>query len=82
MMLGDAHMNPMDGLAQAFKAVGKDVRCVIVNACRTKKFALALATVIPCVIGMRQPVGDRSAIRFSIGFYQPGKAGAGRRDSR
>lgn len=26
--------------------------------------------MVPYVIGMRQPVGDRSAIRFSIGFYQ------------
>jgi len=73
--IGHAHVIPVDGLVQAFKAVGRDVRCVIVNACRTERLAQALAAVVPCVIGMRQPVGDRSAIRFSIGFYQALAAG-------
>ena len=73
--IGYAHIIPVDGLVKAFKAVGQDVRCVIVNACRTERLAQALTTVIPCVIGMRQPVGDRSAIRFSIGFYQALAAG-------
>jgi hypothetical protein len=65
----------VDGLVQAFKAVGRDVRCVIVNACETERLAQGLAAVVPCVIGMRQPVGDESAIRFSIGFYQALAAG-------
>lgn len=73
--IGYAHIIPVDGLVQAFKAVGKDVRCVIVNACRTERLAQALATIIPCVVGMRQPVGDQSAIHFSIGFYQALAAG-------
>ena len=73
--IGYAHVIPVNGLVQAFKAVGRDVRCVIVNACRTERLAQALAAVVPCVIGMRQPVGDRSAIRFSIGFYQALAAG-------
>jgi CHAT domain len=73
--IGYAHVIPVDGLVQAFKAVGRDVRCVIVNACQTERLAQALAAVVPCVIGMRQPVGDRSAIRFSIGFYQALAAG-------
>ncbi|HTA03304.1 MAG TPA: CHAT domain-containing protein [Streptosporangiaceae bacterium] len=73
--IGHAHVIPVDGLVQAFKAVGRDVRCVIVNACRTERLAQALAAVVLCVIGMRQPVGDRSAIRFSIGFYQALAAG-------
>lgn len=73
--VGYAHVIPVDGLVQAFKAVGRDVRCVIVNACRTERLAQGLAAVVPCVIGMRQPVGDQSAIRFSIGFYQALAAG-------
>jgi hypothetical protein len=72
---GHAHVIPADGLVQAFNAVGGDVRCVIVNACHTERLAHALAAVVPYVIGMRQPVGDRSAIRFSIGFYQALAAG-------
>jgi hypothetical protein len=72
---GNAHIIPVEGLVQAFKAVGQGVRCVIVNACRTERLARALAEIVPCVIGMRQPVGDRSAIRFSVGFYQALAAG-------
>ena len=73
--VGFAHVIPVGGLVQAFKAVGQGVRCVIVNACRTERLAQALAATGPCVIGMRQPVGDQSAIRFSIGFYQALAAG-------
>jgi hypothetical protein len=72
---GYAHIIPVAGLVQAFKAVGQGVRCVIVNACRTERLAQALAATGPSVIGMRQPVGDRSSIRFSIGFYQALAAG-------
>jgi hypothetical protein len=72
---GYAHVVPVDGLVQAFKAVGQSVRCVIVNACRTERLAQALVAMVPYVIGMRQPVGDQSAIRFSVGFYQALAAG-------
>jgi hypothetical protein len=73
--IGYAHIIPVDGLVQAFKAVGRSVCCVIVNACETERLAQALAAVVPYVIGMRLPVGDRSAIHFSIGFYQALSAG-------
>ncbi len=73
--VGLAHIIPVAGLVEAFKAVGQGVQCVIVNACRTERLARALAAIVPYVIGMRQPVGDRSSIRFSIGFYQALAAG-------
>jgi len=72
---GYAHIIPVGGLVQAFKAVGRSVCCVMVNACETERLAQALAAVVPYVIGMRLPVGDRSAIHFSIGFYQALAAG-------
>lgn len=63
---------PITALAAAFKVFKADVRCVLVNACRTEQLALGLKSVLPGarVIGMRQPVGDRAAIEFSVGFYQ------------
>lgn len=67
---GYIHPIPVAGLVQAFQAAGQGVRCVIVNACSTERLAQALAATGLCVIGMRQPVGDQSAVRFSIGFYQ------------
>ena len=54
-----------------YEGVGAGVHVPV----RTERLAQALAAVVPCVIGMRQPVGDRSAIRFSIGFYQALAAG-------
>ena len=70
---------PVAALANAFKVFKTDVRCVLVNACRTEQLALGLKAVLPGarVIGMRQPVGDRAAIAFSIGFYQAIGAGMG-----
>ena len=65
----------MDGLVQLFRTAGQGVECVIVNACETELLARALSEVIPYAIGMRQPVTDRSAIRFSLGFYQAVAAG-------
>lgn len=67
---GYTHTIPIDGLVQAFQAAGRGVRCVVVNACSTERLAQALAATGLCVIGMRQPVRDRSAVRFSVGFYQ------------
>jgi hypothetical protein len=72
---GYIHTIPVDGLAQAFQAAGQSVRCVVVNACSTERLAQGLAAAGLCVIGMRQPVGDQSAVRFSIGFYQALAAG-------
>jgi hypothetical protein len=72
---GFPHCVPVDGLVQAFQAAGRGVRCVIVNACGTERLAQALAAAGLCVIGMRKPVGDPSAVRFSIGFYQAVAAG-------
>jgi hypothetical protein len=72
---GYIHTIPVDGVVRAFQAAGQGIRCVVVNACSTERLAQALAAAGMCVIGMRQPVGDQSAVRFSIGFYQALAAG-------
>jgi uncharacterized repeat protein (TIGR01451 family) len=72
---GNAYIIPVDGLARLFQAAGRSVECIVVNACSTELLARALSAWVPYVVGMRQPVGDRSAIRFSIGFYQALAAG-------
>ena len=72
---GLAHILPVDGLVRLFRGAGQSVECVVVNACETELLARGLSEVIPYAIGMRQPVRDRSAIRFSVGFYQAVSAG-------
>jgi hypothetical protein len=72
---GSEHIIPVVGLVQLFQFAGRHVECVIVNACQTEALARALSAQVPYVIGMRQSVGDGSAIRFSTGFYQAVAAG-------
>jgi uncharacterized repeat protein (TIGR01451 family) len=72
---GLARIIPVDGLAHLFRDFGASVGCILVNACDTELLARELSAVVPYAIGMRQPVRDRSSIRFSTGFYQALAAG-------
>jgi hypothetical protein len=72
---GLAHIIPVNGLVSLFRTCGRSVGCVLVNACDTELLARELSAVVPYAIGMRQPVQDKSSIRFSIGFYQALAAG-------
>lgn len=72
---GLARIIPVDGLVHLFRDFGASVGCILVNACDTELLARELSAVVPYAIGMRQPVRDRSSIRFSTGFYQALAAG-------
>jgi hypothetical protein len=72
---GLARVIPVDGLVHLFRTFGRSVDCVLVNACDTELLARELSGVVPYAIGMRQPVRDKSSIRFSTGFYQALAAG-------
>jgi hypothetical protein len=63
---------PVAGLVELFAVAGEDVRCVLVHAPGSEQLARGLSSVLPraSVIAMLQPVGDRSAITFSVGFYK------------
>jgi hypothetical protein len=67
---GRSHSIAVDGLVRLFRTAGQTVECAVVNACDTARLARGLSSVVPYVVGMRHPVGDRSAIAFSTGFYQ------------
>jgi hypothetical protein len=47
-----------------------NIRCVVLNACYSKKQAQAIAKHIDCVIGMSKAIGDEAAINFAVAFYQ------------
>lgn len=74
---GRAFLVPVAGLVRLFGELGEELRCVIVNACSTQQLAMELSAALPraYAIGMREPVGDRSAVLFSVGFYQALAAG-------
>ncbi|MEO0409741.1 MAG: CHAT domain-containing protein [Cyanobacteria bacterium P01_A01_bin.135] len=52
-----------------------DVQCVLLNACYSEVQAIAIHQVVDCVIGMNQPIGDKSAIQFAERFYDALGAG-------
>jgi hypothetical protein len=56
-------------LAELFKLFADNVECVLLNACYSEVQAQAIRQHIHYVIGMNQPIGDRSAIEFAVSFY-------------
>jgi hypothetical protein len=46
------------------------IRIVVLNACYSDVQARAIASVIDCVIGMSDAIGDEDAIAFSAAFYR------------
>lgn len=59
-----------EALAHLLRAVGKEVRLVVLNACWSGEQADALAPVVGCVVGMRRPIVDEAAIEFAQSFYE------------
>lgn len=46
-----------------------DLECVVLNGCYSAEQAQAISQHVPYVVGMRQAVGDKAAVEFSVGFY-------------
>jgi hypothetical protein len=67
---GRSKLVSAESLAPVFELMADHVECVIVNACHSESLARAVANHIDYVIGMRDEIGDRGAIAFSVGFYQ------------
>lgn len=58
-----------EALASLFKLHTQYVKCVLLNACYSKKPAEAISQHIDYVIGMNNPIQDKAAIEFAKGFY-------------
>ncbi|MCY1071189.1 SAVED domain-containing protein [Nannocystis sp. RBIL2] len=61
---------PMAGIVRALRAAGPNVRVVVVNACFSAKLAVELQRYFDFVIGVDQPLNDKTAISFTKGFYR------------
>jgi serine/threonine protein kinase len=66
---GRAAPVPVDALAELFRLEGKEVRCVVLNACHTLPQAEAIAAHVSCAIGTTRVIEDAAAIAFAKGFY-------------
>lgn len=67
---GRAMPTSLDAIAQLFSIVSDEVECVIVSACGSAPLAKMIARHVKYAIGMEDTITDRTAISFSIGFYQ------------
>lgn len=57
-------------IADLFRILKDDIRCVLLNACYSKSQAEAIAEHIDCVIGTTRAISDSAAIEFAGGFYR------------
>lgn len=66
---GQPKLVSTSAIANLFSLFSDDVECVVLNACYSVTQADAIAQHIPYVVGMKKAIGDRAAIKFSLGFY-------------
>ena len=66
---GHQQLVSTQALAKLFDLFQQQVECVLLNACYSKEQAAAIHQHIDCVVGMNKAIGDKAAIKFSIGFY-------------
>ncbi|MEP0857938.1 NACHT domain-containing protein [Trichocoleus sp. DQ-U1] len=62
-------------LARIFKTFSTEINCTVLNACDSDCQAEAIVEYVNYVIGMNQPILDKAAYLFSIGFYKGLAAG-------
>ena len=72
---GQVRLVSTDALAGFFALFEDKVECVVLNACYSEVQAEAIAKHIPYVIGMKNAIGDKAAIEFSVAFYDAIGAG-------
>lgn len=66
---GNAKTVGGDALTALFDSTQINVQVVVLNACYSKSQAEAIAEAVPCVIGMKETIGDRAASVFAAAFY-------------
>ncbi len=66
---GNQQLVSTQSLAKLFDLFQEQVECVLLNACYSESQAFAIHQHIDCVVGMNKAIGDKAAIKFSVGFY-------------
>lgn len=67
---GLAEEATQDAITNLFKIVGKNIDCVILNACYSEIQGKEIAKHVRYVIGISKDISDDAAIIFSTAFYQ------------
>ncbi|MBW4566216.1 MAG: CHAT domain-containing protein [Mojavia pulchra JT2-VF2] len=66
---GNTQLVSTEALANLFELFAGIIECVVLNACYSEVQAGAIVQHVGYVIGMNKAIGDKAAIKFSIGFY-------------
>ena len=72
---GGTKLVSAEALANLFQLFSPQIECVLLNACYSEIQAQAISHHIDYVIGMKQAIGDKAAIKFAEGFYDALGAG-------
>jgi hypothetical protein len=72
---GESQLVSGETLAHFFKPFAARIECIILNACFSALQASHIVKYVNFVIGMNQPIKDKAAIQFAIGFYDALAAG-------
>lgn len=62
-------VNPA-ALADLFRILKENIRCVVLNACFSEVQAQAIAQYVDVVVGMSNPILDKASIGFATAFYR------------
>ena len=71
----DGRLVTGEALAELCQLFSSTLKCVFLNACFSEFQAEVLSRRIDYVIGMKQAIGDETAIEFSTAFYEAIGAG-------
>lgn len=67
---GKSILFPSEGLQRLFSLFRDSLNCVVLNACYSENQAITISKEGIYVIGMKNAISDKGAIKFSVGFYQ------------
>lgn len=74
---GEAKLVSTEALAGLFGIFETgEIECVLLNACYSEVQTKEIHAYVDCVIGMNQPIGDKSAVWFAEAFYDALGAGS------
>ncbi len=66
---GNTQLIATEPLANLFELFAGQIEYVVLNACYSEVQASAIVQHVGYVIGMNKAIGDKAAIKFSVGFY-------------
>lgn len=72
---GYVHAVAPDALAETFRLLRGEIRCVVINACYSQPQADAIARHVEGVVGMAERIENTAATTFSAAFYRALAAG-------